>query len=326
MTVLEGIQKSAEFLAKKGVESSRLQAELLLAHLLKLPRMKLYLNFERALTPAETDALRELVRRRGQREPLQHITGTTSFCGFEIAVNHHVLIPRPETELLAEAGWNFLIAAPVLSHSSPGGGVGRGEEASLSRTKIPSPQPSPRLGGEREPGAMPGRAPTVLDFGTGSGCIAIAIALKSPRAQVYAADVSGDALALARQNAASHSLTERLQFFQGNGFAALPTDMRFDLIVSNPPYIPSAEIEILEPEVRDYDPRGALDGGPDGLDFYRRLAVEAGTFLKPAGKMMLEFGEGQAEGVKKIFEKQKWVVEAILPDYTRRERILVARR
>jgi release factor glutamine methyltransferase len=108
MTVLEAIQKSADFLAKKGVESPRLQTELLLAHLLKLPRMKLYLNFERVLTPAETDALRELVKRRGQREPLQHITGSTSFCGFEIAVNRHALVPRPETELLAEAGWEFL--------------------------------------------------------------------------------------------------------------------------------------------------------------------------------------------------------------------------
>src|ERR1039458_8048100 len=108
MTVLEAIQKSAEFLAKKGVESPRLQTELLLAHLLKLPRMKLYLNFERVLTPAETDALREFIKRRGQREPLQHITGSTSFCGFEIAVNRHALVPRPETELLAESGWQFL--------------------------------------------------------------------------------------------------------------------------------------------------------------------------------------------------------------------------
>ena len=108
MTVLEAIQKSAEFLAKKGVESPRLQTEHLLAHLLNLPRMKLYLNFERGLTPAETDALRELVKRRGQREPLQHITGSTSFCGFEIAVNRHALVPRPETELLAESGWQFL--------------------------------------------------------------------------------------------------------------------------------------------------------------------------------------------------------------------------
>ena len=108
MTVLEAIQKSAEFLAKKGVESPRLQTELLLAHLLKLPRMKLYLNFERVLTPAEVDGLREFIKRRGQREPLQHIIGSTSFCGLEIAVNRHALVPRPETELLAESGWQFL--------------------------------------------------------------------------------------------------------------------------------------------------------------------------------------------------------------------------
>src|SRR6266480_2502984 len=108
MTVLEVIQRSTEFLAKKGVDSPRLQTELLLAHLLKLPRMQLYLNFERALSPVELDALRDLVKRRGQREPLQHIVGSTSFCGVEIAVNRHVLIPRPETELLAELGRTFL--------------------------------------------------------------------------------------------------------------------------------------------------------------------------------------------------------------------------
>src|SRR5580658_9300695 len=108
VTVLEAIQKSTEFLGKKNVESPRLQAELMLAHLLKLPRMKLYLNFEQPLTDGQTDSLRELVKRRGQREPLQHILGSTSFCGYEIAVNRHVLVPRPETELLAELGWTFL--------------------------------------------------------------------------------------------------------------------------------------------------------------------------------------------------------------------------
>src|SRR5271168_3495903 len=108
VTVLEAIQKSAEFLGKKNVESPRLQTELLLAHLLKMPRMKLYLNFERGLTAVETSALRVQVKRRGLREPLQHIIGSTSFCGFEIAVNRHVLVPRPETELLAESGWSFL--------------------------------------------------------------------------------------------------------------------------------------------------------------------------------------------------------------------------
>jgi release factor glutamine methyltransferase len=282
VTVLEGIQKSAEFLAKKGVEPPRLQAELLLAHILKLPRMKLYLNFERALAPAEVDGLRELVKRRGQREPLQHITGSTSFCGLEIAVNRNVLVPRPETELLAEAGWNFL-------------------------STINSP------------------LSTALDFGTGSGCLAIALAAKCPNAKVFTLDVSADALILARQNAVSNKVGDRIEFLQSDRFTALPETIRFDLIISNPPYIPNVEIESLEPEVRDHDPRAALDGGADGLDFYRFLATEARKFLKTGGKIMLEFGDGQADAIKKLFENQNWVVEAIQPDYNQRQRILIAR-
>ena len=108
MTVLEGIQRSTEFLARKGVDSPRLQTELLLAHLLKMPRMRLYLSFERPLAEAEIGSFRELIKRRGQREPLQHIIGSTSFCGLEIKVSPRVLVPRPETELLAERGWTFL--------------------------------------------------------------------------------------------------------------------------------------------------------------------------------------------------------------------------
>jgi release factor glutamine methyltransferase len=301
MTVLEAIQKSAEFLEKKGVEPPRLQAELLLAHLLKLPRMKLYLNFERVLMPAETDALREFVKRRGRREPLQHIVGSTSFCGFEIAVNRHALVPRPETELLAELGWQFLSTLNT--------------------------QPS-----------------TALDFGTGTGCIAIALAAKSPNAKITALDLSADTLTLAKENAAVNKVAERIEFLQGDGFAALeevaqasclcdsnakhtgkmPVPL-FDLIISNPPYIPSAEIATLQPEVRDFDPRAALDGGADGLDFYRKLAAEAKPFLKPDGKIMLEFGDGQAEAVKNIFEAQKWIVEAVKADYSQRARILVAK-
>jgi len=283
VTVLEVIQKSAEFLAKRGVDSPRLQAELLLAHVLKLPRMKLYLNFERALTEAEADATRELVKRRGQREPLQHIVGTTSFCGFEIAVNRQVLVPRPETELLAEFGWQFLSTI--------------------------NSQPS-----------------TALDFGTGSGCIAIALAAKCPSVRVVALDVSLEALGFAQQNAQHNGVDGRVDFRHGDGLAALKAEERFDLILSNPPYIPSAEIESLQPEVRDFDPRGALDGGVDGLDFYRHLAAEAGAFLKPGGKLMLEFGDGQAGALKTIFESQMWIVEAVREDYSQRQRIFVVRR
>ena len=137
-----------------------------------MPRMKLYLNFERALTSAETAGLRELVKRRGAREPLQHITGSTSFCGCEITVSRHALVPRPETELLAELGWQFLATCNL--------------------------QPA-----------------TALDFGTGTGCIAIALAVKCPNAKITALDLSADALSLAKQNATINKVTERMCFFTG---------------------------------------------------------------------------------------------------------------
>ena len=325
MTVLEAIQKSADFLAKKGVESPRLQTELLLANLLKLPRMKLYLNFERTLTLPEVDALRELVRRRGQREPLQHITGSTSFCGLEIAVNRHALVPRPETELLAELAWQFL--------------------NQLSEGRVTR---APKL--KNEGGDSYNSSLRALDFGTGTSCIAIALAVKCPAAKITATDISTDALALAKENAARHNVTEQIEFLQSDGFAALVSEgrvtrvpesnaateigdsqssslrrMGFDLIISNPPYIPSAEIATLQPEVRDFDPRSALDGGGDGLDFYRLIASQAAAFLKPGGKVMLEFGDGQAEAIRQIFENEKWIVEAVKDDYSQRARILIAK-
>jgi release factor glutamine methyltransferase len=282
VTVLEVIQRSTGFLARKGVESPRLQVELLLAHALRVPRLKLYLDFERQLSATSLASVRELVRRRGDREPLQHIIGSTSFCGFEITVNRHVLVPRPETEMLAERAWQILATV----------------------------KPSP--------GAA-------LDLGTGSGCLAIALAAQCPGAAVHAADVSEEALRVARENAARNNLNGQILFHAGDGFAALPRGLSFDLIVSNPSYIPSAEIAALAPEVRDHDPRLALDGGADGLDFYRRLAAEAEKHLRPGGRMLLESGDGQSEQIRRIFVQHKWVVESVEADYTGRPRILTLR-
>jgi len=284
VTVLEVIRRSAEFFEKKGVDSPRLQAELLLGHLLQVPRMQLYLNFERELAPAELDAFRELVKRRGQREPLQQIVGSTSFCGLEISVTRDVLVPRPETELLAEQA--CVLLTELASSTAP--------------------------------------QPMALDFGTGSGCVVAALAHKCPAARFMAVDVSAQALKVARENASRHDLAERIQFVQGSGFEALPAGMHFDLIVSNPPYIPSGDLAGLQPEVRDFEPREALDGGPDGLDFYRRFAAEAGAWLRTSGKIMLEFGDEQAPALRKIFEQQNWIVERIVEDYTQRPRILIA--
>ena len=302
VTVLEVIQRSADFLARKGVDSPRLQAELLLAHVLNLPRMQLYLNFERALSRAEEDALREMVKRRGGREPLQHIVGSTSFCGLEIAIDRHALIPRPETELLAEEGWLFL---NQIANAKPDG---------AARGLAASPFPTPQVG----------QTTTALDFGTGSGCIAIALAVKCPTARITALDLAAEALELAQKNAAQHGVAERIGWVLGDGLPAL-SSQTFDLIAGNPPYIPTREIDTLQPEVRDYDPRSALDGGPDGLDSYRRLATGAGDFLKSGGKIMLEFGDGQENQVADLFTSEKWIVERVVKDYNQRPRILIAR-
>lgn len=245
--------------------------------------MKLYLNFERVLAESELERLRELVRRRGQREPLQHIIGTTNFCGLEFLVNPHVLIPRPETEILAERAWRFLQQ--------------RSEKSQTARA---------------------------LDFGTGSGCLAVMLAVKCPGAVIHALDISSEALEVARGNALRHDVAGRILFHQGDGFSALREEGKFDLIVANPPYIPSEEIATLEPEVREYDPKLALDGGSDGLNFYQLLGGMAQNRLAADGRLMLEFGEGQAEKIQEIFEKQKWVVEGIEHDYTQRIRFLIA--
>lgn len=283
VTVLEVIQKSTEFLGRKGVESPRLQIELLLAHVLRMPRLKLYLSFDRELTESELTTLRELVMRRGNREPLQHLVGTVSFCGYEIAVNRDVFIPRPETELLAEQCWIWLEQSGIES-------------------------------------------PAVVDVGTGSGCVAIALALRCPAARVTAVDISEAALGVARANAARHGVEDRIVFCCGDAFSPIAKGTRFDLVVSNPPYIPTEEISRLQPEVRDYDPRIALDGGADGLGFIRRLAVEAGDYVASDGRLMIELGDGQAELARGIFGAAGWNVEDVKVDDRGCPRILVARR
>jgi release factor glutamine methyltransferase len=296
VTVLEVIQRSANFLQQRGVDTARLQIELMLAHVLNLPRLKLYLNFERALSEGELARLREMVKRRAAREPLQHILGSISFCGLEIKCSPAALVPRPETELLAERAWQFL---------------GETNQGRAGRS-----QPSE--------GSVPCQ-PAALDIGTGTGCIAIALAVNAPNALIHSVDVSHEALALARENAADNHVTEQIQFHLGDFFTALPGGSRFDAIVSNPPYIPSDEINSLPPEVRDFDPKLALDGGADGLDFYRRIAKEAPPFLKSGGRLMVEFGDGQAEALKNIFSGEKWIVDEIVADYSARPRILIAR-
>jgi release factor glutamine methyltransferase len=280
VTVLDVIKRSTEYLEGKGVESPRLQIELLLAHVLKVPRLKLYLDFERRLSEGDLETLRAMVKRRGEREPLQYIVGTTSFCGLEISVTPAVLIPRPETELLVEQTWKFL--------SSRGG-----------------------------------QAAAVLDFGTGSGCIAIAIAHKFPACEVHAIDACEEALQVARTNA--ERVRAKVHFNRGAAIDDLTSPRTFDLVVSNPPYNPDAEVDTLQPEVRDYEPRLALGGGREGLDFYHMIASHARARLAASGRVIVELGHGQEGAVRAIFEGEGWFVESVIADYAGTPRILIAR-
>jgi len=286
VTVLEVIQRSSEFLAKKGVESARLQVELMLADVLQLPRLEIYLNFERKLDENQLICLRAMVKRRAEREPLQHILGSSCFCGLEFAVSPAALIPRPETELLCERAWQYL----------------------------------QRLAGAGRTCA------SVLDIGTGSGCLAVTLAVKCPQATVDAVDISESATALARLNAKRHGVSARVAFCVSDLFTNLPPDSRFDLIVSNPPYIATSVLQTLEPEVRDHDPRLALDGGPDGLLLYRRLAEEAGSYLAQEAALMVEFGDDQAEAVAAIFSGRDWIVDELVRDLAGKLRFMIARR
>ncbi len=252
-TTLKILDWTKTYLASKGIANARREAEWLLCAATGLDRVGLYLNFEKPLNETELATYREMVARRGRREPLQHILGNQEFCGLEFEVSPDVLVPRHDTETLVNEA--------------------------LAR--------------------MPG-ARTVLDIGTGSGCIAIALAKQLPQATVTAIDVSEKALSVARRNAERNGAA--IEFLHGSLLE--PVSGRcFDLIVSNPPYIPTTDIDVLDPEVRDFDPRGALDGGADGLDIYRLLIPAALACLNPSGWLLVEVGVGQAVAVGQLFQE-----------------------
>lgn len=275
MTVLEVLTAATEYLRKQGIESPRLNAEHLLAHVLgKKSRIELYLDFERPLGEVERVPLRELVRRRSEGVPLQHLLGTVEFLEWTFATDARALIPRPETEqlvglVLGEPGWS-----------------------------------------------------TLWDIGTGSGVIAISLALKRPEAVISAGDLSVDALALARENATRHGLADRVDLRQSDLLAGFVGPA--DAIVANLPYIPAGDLDGLSREVQ-HDPPMALDGGPDGLDLIRRLAAEASAKLAPGGLLALEIGHDQASQVSRILGQHNFRDISAHRDYQQVERFIIAR-
>lgn len=245
-TVLELLTLAAAYLAKKGVDHARRDADALLGSVLNCDRLHLYLRFEEAPTEAEVDAFRALMLRRGEREPLQYLLGKVRFMGLSLACDRRALIPRPETEDLARLLRKLL-------------GDAAGKRAA--------------------------------DIGTGTGCLALSLAAQG--AEVLATDLSADALALAEANAAAAGLQGRLRFVHGDALAPLLSEGLFDLLVSNPPYIPEGDRAGLAPEVAAHEPALALFAGAEGLDLLRPLLAQAPAVLKAGGWAAFECGKGQ---------------------------------
>lgn len=265
-TTLKVLTWTTSYLADKGVENARREAEWLLCEVTGLNRMGLYLNFDKPLQDDELTAYRSMVGRRGRREPLQYILGSQEFDGLEFVVTRDVLIPRYDTETLLDE------AVRQAPHSQK-----------------------------------------VLDIGTGSGCISVALSRRLPQARVTAVDISPDALSIAQQNADRHNA--QIEFLLGSFFQPV-AGRRFDLIVSNPPYITTVDLATLQSEVRDFEPRLALDGGHDGLDAYRVLTTEAPHYLEPGGWLLLEIGAGQDKDVSVMLAEAGFDAIVAVPDST----------
>lgn len=280
LTVLEIIKKTTDFFAARGVENPRLNAELLVGHGLGLKRMALYLQFERVLSESELETIRPLVRRRGQREPLQYIVGETEFSGLKLKTDRRALIPRPETEYLIE------LLAPRFTEKAP----------------------------ER-----------ILDLGTGTGAIALALAKQYPSAQVTAVDVSSEALALARENAVANQLEGRVTWIESDWFAAVPLDQPFDLIVANPPYLSADETAEAAPEVRDHEPVAALtSNGPLATADLQVIIAGAARYLAKGGLLALETGISQHALLHEIVTSAGLIAGDSKQDLTGRDRYFFA--
>ena len=308
--------RSVRALLKQGIEQLRganvpsftLAAELLLLHVAGRDRTWLYSHPEETLAEPAAEAYFVLITRRRSGEPTQHLTGKQEFWGLEFEVTPDVLIPRPETEHLIEVALDRLAAREIRA--------GR----------------TPRTSGE---------GITLVDIGTGSGCIALTLAKELPAATIFATDVSKAALNVARRNASRHALADRVHFIESNLFEAFRPDAGavrvapqpdkasaplFDLIISNPPYIGRSEAGLLPVEVRQHEPEAALVGGDEGYEFYGLLIPEAARHLKAGGLLVLELGYNSLRAVQPLLETSHWCAVGVTNDLAGIPRVLAAER
>ncbi|MCB9840755.1 MAG: peptide chain release factor N(5)-glutamine methyltransferase [Phycisphaeraceae bacterium] len=371
-----------EAFGKAGLESPRLQAEMLLAHVIGCQRLRLFMEAEREATSEERDRLRGLVARALRHEPIDYLVGERSFFGLLMKADARVLVPRPSTETLVEFVLQASRRAGESAEDAEGAEAARSEElvqesepraariagagevvfdlhdregmsslgafkpsgeeleeedeaalerAPVKRTPAAAPPTQAASPGHRTPvnrrAKAGGPAWRIADVCTGSGCIAIAIAKHLARARVVATDISGDALAVARDNAARHGVDGRIEFVRGDLLAALRGKGPFDVIVSNPPYIPDDEWADVPANVKDYEPTIALRGGTDGLDFVRPLLADGAALLAPGGLLLVEVAASRAEEAAGLARANPMLegVE-VLRDCDALPRVVVARR
>jgi len=278
--VMELINWTTDYFKKNDIDSARLDAELLLGHVLNKNRLQLYMEFDQIVTTEYLTQYREFIKKRVEHVPVAYLTNHKEFMSLSFYVDENVLIPRPETEILVET---------VLKLSS--------DDC------------------------------TVLDLGTGSGAIVVTLAKQRSNWEFIASDISTEALAVAGKNAQQHEVEDRITFSQGDLFKVFQdASMKFDCIVSNPPYIPSGDISSLMPEVRDYEPRVAIDGGSTGLDVIERMLAEAAKFLAENGQLVFEFGYQQSDAVRNLIQSNpQYTGYEIIKDYADIERVAVVK-
>jgi release factor glutamine methyltransferase len=262
-TILKILNWTKDFFAEKGLENPRLNAELILAHVLADTRFNLYVRFEEEVSQEHRDSIRALVKRRAVGEPLQYVLGETEFYGLPMRVTPAVLIPRPETEYLVEM---------ILQQQA--------------------------------------HASSILDIGTGSGCIAITLKKHLPHTEITAVDISQDALSVARENGARNDV--EITWMQSDLLNSVSG--RFDCIVSNPPYIPQAAYDALDDQIRQYEPQLALLADEDGLICYRRILQGAKEHLHPGGKCYFEIGHNQGDPIRRLASEAGFEHCEVLPD------------
>lgn len=261
IALIDVLTRTETFLRERGVDSPRLDAELLLAHVLKIKRLEVYLQHDRPMSADELEAIRPLVARRGRREPMGWILGAVGFHALDLEVRAGVLVPRPDTETLVEAALEWM-----------------------------SPTQDPLY---------------VADIGCGSGAVGLAIAHALPGVRLYATDLADEAIATTRANIEACGLKERVAVLKGDLLSPIPPLRAIDWVVSNPPYIPSGDLDGLMPEVSRHEPRLALDGGVDGLDVYRRIVPLAGNRVQRG--LLLEVGHLQAGRVAELLSRAGFI-------------------